>query len=100
MLKIFFFTLAACVAGSVAAQNSTRPDPADPKAAVPLRAYESAFKGYRPYGDADVEVARWRQSNDEAGGLKGRMGHVARETGATVKPGVKLPAPSSHGGHK
>jgi hypothetical protein len=90
--------LAMCVAGSAAAQSATRLDPADPKVAAPVRAYESAFKNYRPY--ADPEVARWRQSNEEAGGLGGHMGHVRREPGAAAKPVAKPPAPEGHGGHK
>jgi len=98
MSKIFCIALAVCAAGSAAAQTTARPDPADPKAAVPARAYESAFKDYRPY--ADPNVARWRQSNEEMGRLGGHVGHVPRETGATAKPGAKQPAPAGHGGHK
>ena len=97
MLKTACFTLAAIVAGSTAAQIPARPDPADPKVAVPARPYESAFKDYRRY--ADPEVARWRQSNDDMGRLGGHMGHLPRETGPT-QPGAKPPAPPSHGGHK
>lgn len=98
MLKTACYTLAVILASDVAAQNSSRTDPADPKVAVPARAYESAFKGYRPY--ADPEVARWRQSNEEMGRLGGHMGHVPRETGAIVKPGAKPASPLGHGGHK
>lgn len=98
MLRTTFFALAACFAGSAAAQMPARPDPADPKAAVPARAYEPAFKDYRPY--ADPEVARWRQSNEETGRLGGHLGHVSREAGATTKPGAKPPAPAGHGAHK
>lgn len=100
MFRILCVSLAACAAGSAAAQTATRPDPADSKAAVPARAYESAFKDYRPY--ADPEVPRWRQTNEEMGRLGGHVGHVPRETGATatVKPGAKPPAPAGHGGHK
>ena len=101
MHRTTLFALAACFAGSAAAQTATRPDPADPKAAIPTRAYESAFKDYRPY--ADPEIARWRQSNDDMGRLGGHMGHVGpvpRETGAAAKPGAKPPASSIHGGHK
>lgn len=100
MSKFFCIVLAACAAGSAAAQTSARPDPADPKAAVLARAYESAFKEYRPY--ADPEIARWRQANDEMGRLGGHVGHVGqvpRET-SPAKPGAKPPVPASHGGHK
>ena len=104
MFKILCIALAVCAAGNAAAQTNARPDPADPKAAVPVRTYESAFKDYRPYADPDV--ARWRQSNEEMGRLGGHVGHVGnvghapRETGATAKPGTKPPAPAGHGGHK
>ena len=97
MLKTICFTLAACFAGSAAAQTTARTDPADPKAAAPARAYESAFKDYRPY--ADPEVARWRQSNEEMGRLGGHVGQVPREA-SPARPGVKPPAPAGHGGHK
>lgn len=98
MLKTIFFTLAACVAASAAAQTPARPDPADPKTVVPVRPYESPFKDYRPY--TDPEVGRWRQSNEEMGRLGGHMGHVPRESGTATRPGAKPPAPAGHGAHK
>ena len=58
MLKIACFALAAIFVGAAAAQYPVRPDPADPKVAVPSRPYESVFRDYRPYADPDV--ARWR----------------------------------------
>jgi hypothetical protein len=79
--------LATCVAGSAAAQTATRPDPADPKAAVPARPYEPVFKDYRPY--VDPEVSRWRQSNEEMGRLGGHVGHVPKAQGATPKPAAR-----------
>lgn len=98
MLKTISILLAVIFAGGATAQTVARPDPADPKAAVPARAYESAFKDYRPY--ADPEIVRWRQANDDMGRLGGHVGHVPRESGPTVKPGAKPPAPAGHGGHK
>ena len=86
--------LAACAVGSVSAQTAARPDPADPKAAVPARPYEPAFKDYRPY--VDPEVARWRQSNEEMGRLGGHVGHVPKPQGATPKPAAQ----GGHGSHK
>jgi hypothetical protein len=94
MLKTLCFMLAACVAGGAAAQTAARPDPADPKAAVPARPYESAFKGYRPY--VDPEVTRWRQSNEEVGRLGGHVGHVPKAQGPAVKPAAQ----GGHGSHK
>jgi len=98
MSKIFCFTLAACAASIAAAQTVARPDPADPKTAVPARPYESVFKDYRPY--ADPEVSGWRQSNEEMGRLGGHVGHVPKAQGLTVKPAAKPPAQSGHGSHK
>lgn len=100
MLKIFCFSLAACLAGSAAAQNPARPDPADPKAAVPSPRYESPFKDYRPY--VDPAVGRWREANEEMGRLGGHVGHVPGSLparGAMPQP-AKPPAHGHHGGHK
>ena len=98
MLKTLCFTLAACVAGSVAAQTPARPDPADPKVAVSVQPYESAFKDYQPY--VEPEVARWRETNEEMGRLGGHVGHVPKSPDAAAKPAAKAPAQSGHGGHK
>lgn len=98
MFRILCVSLAACAAGSAAAQTAAPPDPADPKAAAQARAYESAFRDYRPY--VDPEIVRWRQSNEEMGRLGGHMGHVPRGTAATDKPGPRPPASAVHGGHK
>ena len=98
MLKTACFLLAGILAGNAAAQSPARPDAADPKATAPLRSYESAFKDYRPYVDPDF--APWRDTNAEVGRLGGHVGHVPRETGATVKPGAKPAVPMGHGAHK
>ena len=98
MLKTICFALSTCIAGSATAQSSVRPDPADPKTVVPVRPYESTFKDYRPY--ADAEAARWRETNDEMGRLGGHVGHVPKSSDAAAKPAAKAPAPSGHGGHK
>ncbi|MSQ49057.1 MAG: hypothetical protein EXR30_01570 [Betaproteobacteria bacterium] len=97
-MKKICFVLAACVAGSTAAQAAARPDPAEPKAAVPVRPYESAFKNYQPYVDPDI--ARWREVNDEVGRLNGHMGHLPRQPGSAAKPGAKPPVQDEHRGHK
>ena len=94
MLKTNCFMLLACVAGSAAAQGTARPDPADPKAAVPARPYEPAFKDYRPY--VDPEVTRWRQSNEEVGRLGGHVGHVPK----AQEPAAKPPAQGAQGSQK
>jgi len=86
-------TLFACFAGAVAAQQNARPDPADPRASAPARAYDSAFKDYRTYSDPDL--ARWREANEEVGRLGGHVGHAGR-----VKPAPKPPALVSGEKHK
>jgi len=98
MLKTISFTLAASFAASAAAQGSARPDPADPKAPAPSQPYESAFKDYRPY--ADPGIARWRESNEEAGRLGGHRGHMPKSPAAAEKAVPKEPAKVGHGGHK
>lgn len=98
MLKTACFSLAAILAGSAAAQTAARPDPADPKAAAPMRPYESAFKDYRPFVDPDI--ARWREVNEEVGRLNGHVGHVPRQSGSAAKPGARPAAQGGHGAHK
>ena len=98
MLKTACFLLAGILANNAVAENSARPDAADPKARVPVRPYEPALRDYRPYVDPDI--ARWRETNAEVGRLGGHIGHVPRKTGAAATPGAKPPAPMGHGGHK
>jgi hypothetical protein len=90
--------LAACFAGVAAAQSPARPDPADPKADVPVRAYESAFKGYRPYYDPDL--VRWRVANEEMGRLNGHMGHVPGSVPPRVPAGAAQPPAHSTPGER
>jgi hypothetical protein len=99
MLKRTAIALAALAASSAGAQMPARPDPADPKAGGAARPpYESAFKGYRPY--SDPEIARWRDSNEQAGRLGGHRGHVPPAPDGSGKPEAKPQAPGAHGGHK
>lgn len=49
--------------------KTTVRDPGDPKTTVPPVRYDSAFAGYRL--NADVEVARWRDVNDNVGRIGG-----------------------------
>jgi hypothetical protein len=95
MLKTSCIALAMCFAGSAAAQTAARPDPADPKASAPARAYESAFKDYRRYNDP--EPARWREANDEMGRLKGHVGHVPGSVPPRSAPAAQTPP--GHTGH-
>lgn len=60
-----------------------RPDPADPKAAVPSQTHASALQRYRPLSDA--ELADWRSTNrrvQEVGGWRA----YAREAAASAPP--------------
>lgn len=81
--------LLAFFASAAAAQQSARPDPADPSARSPKPVYQSAFADYRPW--AEPEVARWRELNDEVGRLGGHVGHAGR-----AKPAPK-PAAAAGG---
>ena len=100
MLRTTSLALAACFAGSTAAQNPARPDPADAKANAPMRPYVSAFEGYRPYDDP--EIARWRAVNEEMGRLKGHAGHVPTNAPAKAEAAIppKPPADARHGDRK
>lgn len=99
MIRTTCITLAACLAGGVFAQSPARPDPADRTPAAPARpAYESAFKGYRPY--ADPEVARWRESNEEMGRLRGHVGHVPGSVPRAGAAPASKSGPAGHGGDK
>lgn len=97
MLRVFAFALAALAAGAIAARDSARPDPADPKAKVPPTAYRPALEGYRPYAEQDV--ASWREANDEAARSPGH-GSPDAQGGGTDKPAAKAPTQPEHGGHK
>jgi len=98
MRKRMLFCSLTLVGGIAAAQPTARPDPADPKAPVPVRPYASALKEYRPY--ADQEAGRWRESNDEMGRVGGHAGHVPQRATAPARPDARPPTPAGHGGHK
>ena len=100
MFRTTCFALAASFAGSAIGQAVVRPDPSDPKTSAPVRPYESAFQGYRPY--TDPEIARWRAVNDEMARLKGHAGHVRGITSpdAGAESPSKLPVGSRPGGAK
>ena len=76
MRKLVVCASLACFASVAGAQQSARPDPADPSARAPKPAYESVFAGYRPWAEADL--ARWREVNDEVSRLAGHPGHAGR----------------------
>ena len=74
----------------VASSTASRPSPS--------LQYRSAFEGYRPY--REPEARSWRESNEEAGSLRGHAGHlkppaspVSSEKSA-VQPAGPATAPS------
>lgn len=90
------------------AQQKARPDPADPAAAAPAPAYDSAFKTYVPQGE--IKPATWKDINDEMGRLGGHTGHT-RDSADPAAPGPATapankppaqqtkPAAGGHAGH-
>lgn len=88
----------ALAAGAAAAQDAPRPDPRDPSAAVPPTAYRSAFEGYRPFADAQVQD--WRKANEQAGALGGHKGHVAPPAPARQEKTQGAPTRGHEGHHK
>jgi hypothetical protein len=108
MKKTVLVALAMAIAGAAVAQNAPQPDPKDPSATVPAFTYRSAFEGYQPF--VDQEVQSWRKANDEVGTAAGHKGHgpgratgqdaPARRPSAPAVPATSAPAPQDHGGHK
>lgn len=108
MKKTVLVALAMAIAGAAAAQNAPQRDPKDPSAAVPAITYRSAFEGYQPF--VDQELQSWRKANEEVGAARGHKGHGAGQgTGKNAParpplvpatPSTPAPAPQEHGGHK
>lgn len=84
----------ALAAGAAAAQEPQRPHPGDPAAKVPPAAYRSAFEGYRPF--ADQQVQDWRKANEEVGAAGGHKGQLAPQ--APARDDKRQGAPG-HGRH-
>lgn len=85
-----------------------RPDPLDPKAAVPALRYESATAQYRRL--SDERIVSWRDANDAVARIGGWRVY-ARETQQAEPPTSASPAakpadmthkpmPAAHDGHK
>ncbi|SRR5581483_4325959 len=102
---------AAITALSAAAQPPALPGPADARAPVPPVKYESAFAGYMPY--REPEVQSWQAVNEaarSAGGHKGMAGMSGPDTRAgqgeadkAQEPKAESPArspASPHGAHR
>jgi len=80
-LIVLVFALAA-IPGLVPAAE---PSPSE-KSAPPVRAYVSAFDGYRPL--IDEPMRPWRDVNDEVGRLGGHIGHIGSDAGTPDRPGT------------
>jgi|SRR5688572_17813858 len=99
------FTLALAIAFPIVASAQARPDPADPKIAVPPLRYESALGGYRPFRDEGP--APWKQVNEEVKGLGGHAAHAPTRKDAppaavpsaakpaAIPPASKKPEPAA-----
>ncbi len=108
--------LATLTAQAQPAAKAARPDPLDPKAAVPTLSYESSFAQYRRLGDE--KPASWRDANDTVTRIGGwrvyareaQQPDPAPATAPASAPAAKpadtppaakpTPMPAGHGGHK
>jgi hypothetical protein len=88
----FLVVPALLLAGAAAAQGDGRPNPTDPRAKAPPVEFRTAFDGYRPF--ADREMQDWRKANAEMGAAGGHAGQ--RPVQETSKPQPGKP----HGEHK
>ena len=55
----------AFLAAGCATQEERRPAAAEPESAAPAVQFRSAFEGYRPFAEQDLQD--WRKANDEVG---------------------------------
>jgi hypothetical protein len=88
--SVLALALAAGLAPAATAQPSaSKPTSAEPGAGL----YQSAFSGYRRYGDEPL--VPWKQANDEVGRIGGWKAY-AREAAASPPAAASAP----HGAHK
>lgn len=85
--------VALSTALSAAFAQTARPD--DPDATVPAVQTPSAFAAYRPY--REVEIAPWREVNDEMGRIGSGIAHM--RAGPTVRPGDTRSPAGAHDVH-
>ena len=74
------------------AASLQRPDPADPKAAVPVLVYRSSFSRYQPY--TEPELAAWRETNERVR-QRGGWRAYAREAQEPAAPASSASQPAS-----
>lgn len=97
--------LLAALPGVQAGQSSPKPDPADPRVAVPAPAYASAMQDYLPaMKDGGPTPDRsWRTANAVVGGQNPHAGHQApAPASAPTQPAPQRaePAPASSEHHQ
>lgn len=80
---------------ALAQPTARRPDPLDPKAAVPALRYESAIASYRRPGDE--KPVTWREANDTVTRIGGWRTYLREAQQADV-PASAPPAPKPTGG--
>jgi hypothetical protein len=101
-------------ANAVSAAPVVRPDPLDPKSAVPALSYESSLSRYRRL--SDDKAVSWRDANDTVGRIGGWRAYAreaqapaasAASPAASSKPAdsdsvkaMPMPMPQGHTGHK
>ena len=72
-MRIIFFAVPALLLAGCSTQGDVRPGPSEPSSKAPAVTYRSAFEGYRPF--AEQELQDWRKANDEVGAAGGHAGH-------------------------
>lgn len=105
VLWTFSIAAAAPLAWAQSAPISTKPDPQDAKASVPLVVYRSTLAGYHVF--SDEKVGSWKEVNDNVGRIGGWRAY-AKEAQQPEPPGADKSAPadsakpmqSGQGGHK
>ena len=92
------------------AQQTARPDPADPRVSVPPVVYVSPLMQYQPLGDE--QVTSWKAANDlveKIGGWRVYTKEAQEPTSATEQAGrpsgqpapqTNPPAQGGHSGHQ
>ena len=95
-------------ATAAATVKVNRPDPADPKAAVPSALYTSPLRAYQ--GFAEPQVAPWRETNDlvrQRGGWRAYAREASEpDTARIAAPAASQPLPAAkpasggHAGHE
>ncbi len=106
-LKIFCLYVAAmALAAPALAQQTARPDPADPKVSVPPVIYVSPLKQYQPLGDE--QVTSWKAANELVEKIGGWQVYAkeaqapapaADQSAKPVQPSVPQIKPTTQGGH-